>query len=263
MIDPFVLLTPILLLGVLALLRFVGCDWVIGLNEFTHDADVTSITPDTLVPCGTFTVHGDGFVDGSTVTWNASPALTTTFISPNELQVHVDLALGDTLPSSVFVTVMSPSNGASEAFTYKPTVGNSPINVWPLLNQPGAPAPGPLTGDVQGLTFDTEFSLEDFSPTGGDTDAVFGPGGSSGVFSFTNGPRLLQQIVVHNVSGANGTITLQDDRGQPTVTMTVPPGQLMNVAVPTSWTMCSAHITVMFSAPDGIRIHQIAWLGPR
>jgi hypothetical protein len=37
MIDPFVLLTPILLLAVMALLRFVGCDWVLGLQSFIQD----------------------------------------------------------------------------------------------------------------------------------------------------------------------------------------------------------------------------------
>jgi len=39
MIDPFVLLAPVLLLAVVALLHFVGCDWVFGLHS------TTTITP--------------------------------------------------------------------------------------------------------------------------------------------------------------------------------------------------------------------------
>jgi len=41
MIDPFVLLTPILLLAVMALLRFVGCDWVLGLHHFIQPPQFT------------------------------------------------------------------------------------------------------------------------------------------------------------------------------------------------------------------------------
>ena len=35
MIDPYVILTPVLLLAVVALLQFVGCNWVFGLDETT------------------------------------------------------------------------------------------------------------------------------------------------------------------------------------------------------------------------------------
>ena len=35
MFDPFLLLTPILVLAVLALIRFVGCDQVLGLEPPT------------------------------------------------------------------------------------------------------------------------------------------------------------------------------------------------------------------------------------
>ena len=44
MIDSFVLLAPILLLGVVALLRFIGCDLPLGLHEWPS-TDVTSIKP--------------------------------------------------------------------------------------------------------------------------------------------------------------------------------------------------------------------------
>jgi hypothetical protein len=41
MIDPFVLLTPILLLAVLALLGFVGCNQVYGIHDTTLASDIT------------------------------------------------------------------------------------------------------------------------------------------------------------------------------------------------------------------------------
>lgn len=45
MIDPFVLLAPILLLAVVALLRFVGCNQVFGLDETALDTPITYVQP--------------------------------------------------------------------------------------------------------------------------------------------------------------------------------------------------------------------------
>jgi hypothetical protein len=63
MIDPFVILTPILLLGVVALLGFVGCDVVFGLKEF-YDG-----------PTNLRAVAG--FDAQVTLTWDAAPDATS------------------------------------------------------------------------------------------------------------------------------------------------------------------------------------------
>lgn len=43
MIDPFVLLAPVLLLVVVALLRFVGCNWVFGIEETVLAPEFASV----------------------------------------------------------------------------------------------------------------------------------------------------------------------------------------------------------------------------
>lgn len=40
-IDPFVLLAPVLLLVVIALLGFVGCNWVFGVRQTSQLKDIT------------------------------------------------------------------------------------------------------------------------------------------------------------------------------------------------------------------------------
>ena len=61
-LNPFVLLTPILVLGVLALLAFVGCDVVFG---------IPAIPPPTCVPLEHLTaLPGDRVV---LLTWRAFP----------------------------------------------------------------------------------------------------------------------------------------------------------------------------------------------
>ncbi len=43
MIDPYVLLTPILMLPIVALLAFVGCDWVFGLSRDPNPPILTAV----------------------------------------------------------------------------------------------------------------------------------------------------------------------------------------------------------------------------
>ena len=50
MIDAFVLLTPILVLGIIALLGFVGCNQVLGLDPTTEVPTVESIVPSSGTP---------------------------------------------------------------------------------------------------------------------------------------------------------------------------------------------------------------------
>ena len=53
MIDPYVLLAPILLLGIVALLGFVGCDIVLGLNEIYPPGKVVHLQTVTTTGTGT------------------------------------------------------------------------------------------------------------------------------------------------------------------------------------------------------------------
>jgi hypothetical protein len=76
MIDSFVLLTPILLLGIVALLGFVGCNWVFGLGEVQLEVTVDSVTPNSGPTSGGTLVRitGGPFYAGAAVTFDGIPA---------------------------------------------------------------------------------------------------------------------------------------------------------------------------------------------
>src|SRR5262249_60976798 len=65
MIDPFIWLTPILVLGIVALLGFVGCQVVLGLSTFTRKP--------------TFDPPAGGYFDSQTVTVSGDPGATIYF----------------------------------------------------------------------------------------------------------------------------------------------------------------------------------------
>jgi CSLREA domain-containing protein len=79
---------------------------------------ITSIDPNS-VPAGsndfTLTVNGSGFVSGSQVVWN-STALTTTFVSPNQLTATVPASLV-AAPGTAAITVVNagPGGGSSNS----------------------------------------------------------------------------------------------------------------------------------------------------
>ena len=70
MLDSFVILAPLLLLPVVALLRFVGCE------SFDSKADVVTVTPDTATlgpgESQQFTASVNGTPPSTNVTWSAN-----------------------------------------------------------------------------------------------------------------------------------------------------------------------------------------------
>jgi hypothetical protein len=89
MIDPFVLLTPILMLGVLALVRFVGCNQIFGLDDTTLRADP---------PTNLVAVPGDARVD---LRWDYEKGDATAF----EIWYHEDGASYEVYPNPPIVIV--------------------------------------------------------------------------------------------------------------------------------------------------------------
>jgi hypothetical protein len=76
MIDLFVILTPILVLGIIALLGFVGCDQVFGLKPVDPRISVDAVFPDSGTPAGgtNVVIAGSEFQAGCTVTFGGNPA---------------------------------------------------------------------------------------------------------------------------------------------------------------------------------------------
>ncbi len=90
MTDPFVLLTPALVLAVMALLRFIGCNAVLGLHDTTLAPSrpiIDRINPSFATqgsPGFALTVTGSNFVaNSSVVQWNGEDRPTAFFPALN------------------------------------------------------------------------------------------------------------------------------------------------------------------------------------
>jgi|GEM_PF-3424900 len=125
MIDSFVILTPFLLLGVVALLAFVGCDIVFGLQGFQPVAPaVSAVTPLTgPIQGGTLVnITGSDLPAGAMVTFGGTPATDVmgsgqviTTITPPHSSGAVDLVVTNPTRPDLFGTLSSTDPGH---FTY-------------------------------------------------------------------------------------------------------------------------------------------------
>jgi Fibronectin type III domain len=136
-IDLFILLTPILLLAVIALFAFVGCDKVLGLQHF----------PDPV--SGLQAVAGNSQV---TLTWDAFPnatdyhALRTAGTTTTDLDTmsssttYTDTGLTNntTYSYSVFANTPGGDSGPSTSVTATPTTAISFVQMQPA-SQPTSP----------------------------------------------------------------------------------------------------------------------------
>lgn len=118
MMDWYVLLAPIFLLGVIALLGFVGCNWVFGLDETT-----AKTRPDP--PSNFQAVPGDNKVS---LTWDDDPEAEITGyaafrgIAPGTVKEDYDPGVALSL-SQVPYTDMTAKNGIT--YYYRVTASNS------------------------------------------------------------------------------------------------------------------------------------------
>ena len=125
MIDPFVLLAAVLLLAVVALLRFVGCATLAGIDDISYaPTPALAITPP-LVPDHatvgatnvTLTVNGTGFVDNSPtvkrsqVQWNGVPQ-PTQYVSATQLTLKIDSLIQTA--GKPQITVLNPGSDPSK-----------------------------------------------------------------------------------------------------------------------------------------------------
>lgn len=112
MIDPFVLLTPILLLVIIALLGFLGCDRVLGLAPIiVNPPQIFSIMPTSGTPLGgdTVTINGVSFSSPPSVTFGTTGAVSVTFVNSSQITAITP----QHSPGKVDVTVTNPNGSAS------------------------------------------------------------------------------------------------------------------------------------------------------
>src|SRR5215475_13719548 len=125
MIDAFVILTPILLLTIVALLGFTGCATILGADDWGGTGDSNPVptlieggglNPSSATVCEdgfSLEVQGNGFTDQvSEVHWN-NQMRATTFVSSTQLTAEIgkaDISELDTgqMAKAVYVTVFNP-----------------------------------------------------------------------------------------------------------------------------------------------------------
>ncbi len=284
MIDPFVILAPVLLLAVIALLRFLGCGELHGVAEEPS----LSISPESATaggPIFTLTVNGAGFVnddDQSVVQWKGNDRYTT-FFDATKLTATI-LASDIATPGPASVTVINKHpDGSSDlllgptTFTINPVSVPVPAPVTVTFDNLG-PAPSPpgyaaLHGIV-GMDNNLDFGLGPdvwFWKGSGIGNTIFiGPANDAafhmGSFKFHNGPRVLKSVSVSYTGTpppASGTITLKDDNIPPqTASMSINPGPAQ--IVPTNWDPLkpSAAVTVTSDVGWDLEIDKIVYYGP-
>jgi hypothetical protein len=274
MIDPFVLLTPILLFGVMALLRFVGCDLLFGLPHVpTNVPTTTGIFPASGTvgdPDFLLTVSGSNFVQGSSkVLWKGSDTTNpTTFVSTTELNVTITTAEVAT-EGTATVAVFTPGEDGG---TSNPQYFTIATSVTVTFNNPGMPD-DPLMG-----TYDNKLDFNyappqewHFKGSGNGTSIYVGPANmpnnATGTFTFHNAPpsgRKLRQIIV-SADTLDGTLTFNDEQGQQFVTPMIIAGA-PPIPIPVIWNnptgMPSLSISVTATAGSAILISAITYEGP-
>jgi hypothetical protein len=277
MIDPFVLLTPVLLYAVVSLLRFVGCAAILKLDDVQYapannpmpTIDVNGLQPKSKTVCeGPFTleISGSGFVPNVTELFWDSQKRTVKVTSNTKLTVDIaaedieELAPGQ-LARNVQVGVSNPTPGGGTAFaTFTILPG-----VTKIVRLSSTAKTGDPIGDVGGLEFEqNQWVWSDLGSTGGDFDAVLAPGSRSGQFSFKDGKGILKEMEIHAVKAdpqSQETITLTPDN-KPAFQQTVSTSNIENksILVALNQNQCAKTITVAFSAADILRIHSITYM---
>jgi hypothetical protein len=271
-IDPFVLLTPVLLLGVMALLRFVGCNQIFGLDDvtgFPSQPVVMSISPKSGTQGDqdfTLIVTGTSFINTSVVRWNDQDRQTA-FVSGQELWAHITAA-DITAAGMAAVTVFTPFGHPSETSNSETFLIVSSAVTVTFDNPPpaGTGVDSPLDGVYKNLDFGTGRWFWKGSGVG---DSIFlGPISStnptSGPFLFANAPpsgRVLLRMRIISDTLLSGNISLQDGVNPPTPPFPVPAGA-PPMFIETGWTLPSATVTVISDIGWDIAIDTIIYQGP-
>jgi hypothetical protein len=272
-IDSFLLLAPVLLLAIMALVRFIGCQLFL---DFTPDQPASAppaVTPmeitavafiGSAVACGTARVRATGtsFVNGARLQWNGV-ALPTQFVSTTELQA--DVTFNDMSITSADVVVVKPSGETSTAFHFVFTVTPGALRV-ALAQETGLPS-GPEIGPVTTIK-DLEFGSGQWVWWRDATDVFdlhFSSPGTVRTFSFRNGAAaILDSMTVRNFAASPNAMTVSDDAGQ-SVSLSLPAlaEPIQSVVLTTAWKRCSTSITVRLqTASNEVGIVDISYRLP-
>ncbi|HEY1288505.1 MAG TPA: hypothetical protein VH934_01445 [Xanthobacteraceae bacterium] len=259
-IDPFLWLTPVLLLAILGLMGFVGCQLFLVDNDPKPAASPKTAAPlqvsgaafvgaATACSVARLRVTGANFPNGAQVQWSGA-ALPTQFVSATQLDASVTLS--DTALTAADIVVVGPSGEKSPLFHFTFTVAPGAVRV-ALAQEAGQPS-GPNIGPVTTVK-DFDFGTGQWAWLRDTTDVFslhFSSPGTTRTFAFRNGATgILESMTVRNFAGSANTMTVSDEVGQ-TASVNLPalvqPIQVLTLT--TGWRRCSNSITVRLQTPS-------------
>jgi len=273
--DPFLLLTPILLLAILSLVGFTGCQLFL---DFEQAKPPTPPTPPNQAPqvqissvsvdgaafaCKTFgfKVIGSDFVAGSSVTWNGA-SIPTSFVSATQLQAEV--TVNDVTQTSAQITVIPPSGTPTAPFPFSFTVGRGvPKSVtFESLRQSAGNNTGPVPSTFGGIDFGSGWDWFDHNTELDAFDIQF-RSGQEASFGFTGGvQRILESIVVLNYSNSQRTVTLSDGVQTKSVAIVGTTTTFVTNTITTGWTKCSSSVRVQCQGNEPLFVRVVTYLDP-
>ena len=265
MMDPFLLLTPILVLAVIALVRFIGCDMFFGVHPIVI-LPALSISPMTATegdPDFTLTANSGAsvFTHDSVVQWNSQDR-PTTFVSDTQLTAQISAA--DIVTAGTATVTVRNSDVALNSVTF--TITSSPVTVtFDNPSPPGNPT-DLLTAPYKNLDFGTTAWIwVDPATGGGPANGIninTGPNPGAGDISFVNGTRRLLRI---RVFPKRPTTTTISDRMalNPQVSVTF---QAVDVNIvhfiETGWTVPTQTLTIGTDIGFDLIVDTIIYEGP-
>jgi len=267
MIDPFVLLTPILILSVLALVRFVGClskpappaprltaavpgDSMVVL---TWDADQYGLYTGYNIKRGS--AHGGPYATIGSAKDDETSFTDTGLTNGTELFYVIS---GKLDADWIFDDPSETDNSNELAATPAPNITVTFDNPTPTPNS------GDPIGTYKNLNFPAEWIWVDTFQGGGDADAATFTQGNSpgGNVMFINGPRLLLSIRVFAKRPANVTIS-DNSLANPQVAVAIPAANAgAPFVIQTNWTQPTMSFFIGTDIGFDLLVDAIVYLGP-
>lgn len=266
--DPFLLWTPILLLAVFGLVRFIGCQLFL---DFTPDqppqpvAKVNNILVlGQAFMCGTVQIRINGVaLDGAEVKWNGQLFKTTGTAAQRE----VALPVTDSSQTSMQITVLSPTGKdiGSQTLTISIKSGTPDEVTFEQLYNAAIGPEGPVPAQIKAIKFSGSWKWWRHSSGLVDITLV---SGNQGLFTFDS-PRIFEGIDAW-VASATQTSTVELSDGQQQSPPPTPFGigvmDYQEKAISVNWTKCSTTITVKVVSTDDnalLFIRRIRYREPR
>lgn len=253
--DPFLLWTPILVLGVFGLVRFIGCQFFLDFTPNNPPPPVAKVNNVLVLGqafvCGTVQIRINGVgLDDAEVKWNGRLFKT----SGTATQREVTLPVTDSTQTSVQIMVLSPSgkdiDGGSQTVSISINPGTPDEVTFEQLNDGSNALEGPVPLQVKAIRLSSSWKWRRHAD--GTVDISL-RSGSEGSFSFDS-PHILMGIDAFVYSATQtSTVTLSDDGLQQSATPTqfgIAVRSYQEKSIPVSWSKCSTTITVKVTCND-------------